>query len=222
MNNYEKLTLEKFKTNLKGGKYATLTGARRAIGKADWSNVDREAARATADKHFGAPAAGAPKAAAAAKPAKKAEKVTPVAAKKAAVVVPKAGKSTPGRNVSAGSEEKASAPKSTGKDFVKLQSLELSKQVIASGAAAIEAMVRAKQADNSIDVSEMQNAVNTVAAAVEKMGTVIGVTSTPTSHGSNGASNGVAAAPVEEEEEEAAETTEDDEEEDEDPLFNDK
>jgi hypothetical protein len=220
MNNYEKLTLEKFKTNLKGGKYETLTGARRAIGKADWSNVDREAARATADKHFGAPAAGAPKAAATvAKPAKKAEKVAPVAAKKAAVAAPKAGKSTPGRNVSAGSEEKTSAPRSAGKDFVKLQSLELSKEVIAAGAAAIEAMVRAKNADSSIDVSEMQNAVNTVAAAVEKMGTVIGVTSTPTSHGSNGASNG---APVEEEEEKATETTEDDEEEDEDPLFNDK
>ena len=51
--NYQKLTVEKFAENLSGGQYASLTGARRAIGKVqDWTKKQRESARVLADKHF--------------------------------------------------------------------------------------------------------------------------------------------------------------------------
>lgn len=53
MPTYEKLTLERFKLSLKEGKYETLTGARRAIGKTtSWSAKEREAAQELANKHF--------------------------------------------------------------------------------------------------------------------------------------------------------------------------
>lgn len=74
--NYEKLTVAKFEENLKAGKYKGLTGARRAIGKADgWSEKDRAKARGVADKHFSSGGASAPakkaKGAHGSKPAKK-------------------------------------------------------------------------------------------------------------------------------------------------------
>ncbi len=50
---YEKLTIDGFKERLKSGKYADLTGARRAIGKTGgWSDKDKEKARAAAEEHF--------------------------------------------------------------------------------------------------------------------------------------------------------------------------
>lgn len=51
--NYEKLSVDRFVSNLKDGKYSGLTGARRAIGKADWSKKDKERAQEIAAKHFG-------------------------------------------------------------------------------------------------------------------------------------------------------------------------
>lgn len=54
MASYEKLTLERFKAALKEGKYTSLTGARRAIGKTtSWSAKERAAAQELANKHFG-------------------------------------------------------------------------------------------------------------------------------------------------------------------------
>lgn len=50
--NYEKLTPEKFAEKLKAGEYQNLTGARRGIGKADWSDAEKETARSKAEKHF--------------------------------------------------------------------------------------------------------------------------------------------------------------------------
>lgn len=62
MTHYEKLTVERFEQNLKDGKYDTLTGARRAIGKtASWSDKEKEKAKAIALKHFGGEATPAPK-----------------------------------------------------------------------------------------------------------------------------------------------------------------
>lgn len=85
--NYEKLTVESFAAKLKEGKYETLTGARRAIGKtSSWSPKEKEKAQELANKHFdGAPVPKAVTKAATKKldaaPAKKTAKKT---AKKAA------------------------------------------------------------------------------------------------------------------------------------------
>lgn len=226
MNTYEKLTLEKFKTNLKGGKYETLTGARRAIGKADWSNVDRETARALADKHFGAPAASAPKSRPAPKKAEKASTPPPKAAVKPG---PKVGRPAASASVAAAEKRSGDEPKAAvlrsdhRRRFTTLESLELSKEIIAAGSAAIEAMVRAKQADGNVDVSEAQNAVNVVAAAVDKMGALIGVTNP----GSAASAGRPVSAKVDEEEEvpppaDEEEETSDEDDEDKDPLFNDE
>jgi hypothetical protein len=88
--NYEKLTPEKFVTKLKAGEYESLTGARRGIGKADWSDADKEAARTKAEKHFG----GVPA------PAKKTATKKAPAAKTPAVKAAKAGAKV-GRKASA-------------------------------------------------------------------------------------------------------------------------
>ncbi len=93
MASYEKLTLDRFKGALKEGKYESLTGARRAIGKTtSWSEQERTSAQALANKHFG----GAP--IAAAKPA-----TTKTAAKKTTA---KPAAKTTGKKASA---KKASA-----------------------------------------------------------------------------------------------------------------
>lgn len=49
---YEKLTLPRFKTLMHGGKYKSLTAARRAIGKASWSPDERMDARQSAHAYF--------------------------------------------------------------------------------------------------------------------------------------------------------------------------
>jgi hypothetical protein len=96
--NYERLTVDRFELNLKEGKYAGLTGARRAIGKANWTTKEREKAKEIANKFFdgGKPSVAktkAPKpekkAAKAPKPEKKAAKPAKVkAAKKTAPTIP--------------------------------------------------------------------------------------------------------------------------------------
>src|SRR3990172_6962731 len=70
------MSFAQFKDNLKNGKYESVTGARRGIGKfKDMTEEEKNAARKIADKHFGAePAAAAAPKAAAKKVAKKAEK----------------------------------------------------------------------------------------------------------------------------------------------------
>jgi hypothetical protein len=81
------MSFAQFKDNLKNGKYESVTGARRGIGKfKDMTEDEKNAARKIADKHFGAePAAAAAPKAAAKKVAKKAgKKAAPVAEPKAA------------------------------------------------------------------------------------------------------------------------------------------
>ncbi len=55
MSSYDKLTLERFQENLNSGRYSTIAGARRAIGKADWTDKEKNKARALVDSHFTAP-----------------------------------------------------------------------------------------------------------------------------------------------------------------------
>jgi len=52
--NYEKITVPRFAERLKAGMYKNVTAARRAIGKADWSEQERQKAQAITNKHFGA------------------------------------------------------------------------------------------------------------------------------------------------------------------------
>lgn len=49
---YEKLTLPRFKALMHGGKYKSLTAARRAIGKASWSSEERVEAHQSAHAYF--------------------------------------------------------------------------------------------------------------------------------------------------------------------------
>jgi hypothetical protein len=60
--NYEKLDVDRFITRVQNKEYAGLTGARRAIGKANWSDKDKKRAHEFADKFFGANSAVAAKA----------------------------------------------------------------------------------------------------------------------------------------------------------------
>jgi DNA replication initiation complex subunit (GINS family) len=81
--NYEKLTLDRFGLNLKEGKYQSITGARRAIGKTSgWNAKEKEAAQALANKHFKTEAP--PKAAKPTTPTKPAVAAKPVTPPKAA------------------------------------------------------------------------------------------------------------------------------------------
>jgi hypothetical protein len=81
---YTGLDLAGFKTKLKNGGYGSLTGARRAIGKAQsWDDADRAKANVMADKHFSdgsTPAAPAKKAKT---PVKRQAQAAALAAKKA-------------------------------------------------------------------------------------------------------------------------------------------
>jgi hypothetical protein len=81
---YEKLDLAAFKQKLADEEYASLTGARRAVGRmTTWSEADKNKARALAEKHFEGGAQKPPKKKAAKKVAKKKAKKK-VAKKKAA------------------------------------------------------------------------------------------------------------------------------------------
>ena len=67
---YEKTTPAVWKKNLKDGKYADATAAKRALGRVQgWTKEDKESAVKAANKHFGVEAKAAPK-----KAAKKATK----------------------------------------------------------------------------------------------------------------------------------------------------
>ena len=68
---YEKLTPEKFQDNLDGNKYKGSTGAKRAIGKADWPKAVKERLSLAVDKHY----ADEPKKAAKSTPEKKVERL---------------------------------------------------------------------------------------------------------------------------------------------------
>jgi hypothetical protein len=101
--NYEKLTVDSFIENAQNGKYAGLTGARRAIGKATWNEKDKKRAHDFADKYFA--------------DGKKAKKA---AAAAAAPAVKKTAKKTAGRRGRAPATE--AAPKRTPVTGVKASS----------------------------------------------------------------------------------------------------
>lgn len=199
--NYEKMTLEKFAANLKEGRYKNLTGARRAIGKADWKETDRDKARAMAEKALpdetkdskqSAKTPKAPKA-----PKVKAAKVPRVVA----VVKEKTkGVRGPRKLAAPGGEDKAEgkygmllnpAAGLNKSGFLKVQSLHLSTQIIGAASQAINALKEAKAMDPNLDVSEAQDAVNVINKAVRGMDAVL---DTPKHARSNGHANG--AAPV--------------------------
>ena len=77
MANVSIFTFELFKKRLADGTYKSITGARRGIGRSDWSEKDKDIARGLAEKYFGAEASE-PKAA---KATKKSASTPPPAAK---------------------------------------------------------------------------------------------------------------------------------------------
>jgi hypothetical protein len=105
--NYEKLTVERFAARLKENAYKGLTGARRAIGKTDWTKKDKERGHELANEFFG----DAPKAAAKAT-TKKASAAPKAAAKKKASAAPakKAAAAKPAKKMAA---SKAPPPPAT-------------------------------------------------------------------------------------------------------------
>jgi len=164
--NYQKLTLATFSENLAGGRYQNVTGARRAIGKADWSQADKDKAQALANKHFGeneAPAKPAKQKAAAKKPAVKAAAVK--AAKPA-----KVEKAPRGRRSRTEGTTGSPVPTLPPSEFRHMEAIHTSTQIIAASAAAIRALAEAKQLDPSLDTSETQDAINVIAKAVRSMG----------------------------------------------------
>lgn len=177
--NYEKLTPEKFSEKLKNNEYDSLTGARRAVGKASWPESAKNAARAAAEKFFGgsAPVKAAPKKAA------------------KAVATPK-GK--PGRKPGSGKKGRSfEAPPEAPAVMVEHQSahafpvvgkqitiaeirknpfhtIQLAEHGVASGTNVINALTDMKKQDPSIDISEpMAAAVKTVKSSLELTSLVI-------------------------------------------------
>ena len=72
---YEPVTLDTFKKKLKDGGYDSITGARRAIGKAaSLSDAEKETAHKAANRTFGTTGGKAPAKVASKKTAKKASK----------------------------------------------------------------------------------------------------------------------------------------------------
>lgn len=55
--NYEKITLQRFNERLKQNTYKNITAARRAIGKADWGEQERQKAHLLSNKFFNVSAA---------------------------------------------------------------------------------------------------------------------------------------------------------------------
>lgn len=85
------LDFDTFKKNLKDGKYESLAGARRAVGKAQaFSAEEKESAKKLVDKHFGAAPQAEKKAPAGKKPAAKKTAEKPAKAAKATKVAPAA------------------------------------------------------------------------------------------------------------------------------------
>lgn len=183
--NYEKLSPERFAEKLKAGEYDSLTGARRAIGKASWSEAAKNTARAAAEKAFGGAAA----------PAKAAPKKTAKAApKKAAVAAPK-GK--PGRKPGSGKKAQAAATTSDVAVMVEHQApstfpiggkqltiaeirknpfhtIQLAEHGVASGTSVINALTEMKKQDANVDITEpMAVAVKTVKNSLELTSLVI-------------------------------------------------
>lgn len=182
---YEKLTPAKFAESLSGNKYDTATGARRAIGKADWADKDKNKAREAVDAHFagkgakpkvvvkdnGAPKRkpGRPKAAdKAEKPVKAAEKPVAKAPKAAKPAKPvRTGK--PGRPAKA-AKTQGQQPGTSVRD-----SMTLHGEIVNVTATAIGAMSEAQSlSGNKLDVSELGTAVDLLTATLRSYHALVG------------------------------------------------
>ncbi len=218
--NYEKLTVQKFSENLKEGKYASLTGARRAIGKVqDWTGKQRDTARALADKHF----EGVTPPVKSEKVGKKGKKIARKAGKKetSSVEAPLAAVTvTETKGARKPAPKEISVPSSRMVD-VGLPSLTasqiaanpqhavgISDRVINSVATAVQTATLLKQNDPNLDISEIQecshNALRKAVAIMDQTtDAVYAATPTPSSISTafgknNGTShlNGSAAPPA--------------------------
>lgn len=190
MTTYEKLTPERFAENLKEDKYGSLTGARRGIGKVDWSKKEKERALELAEKHFGTEE----------KPAKKA--VKKAAKKEAAPSATPKRRGRPPKSASAQAQAPVASLEETeqasglsalpfssvsAEENAKMHRLHVAQQIIGSAARAIEAMTMAKKADPNVDISELQGSVNAMTAAVQDMASITGANTGTSNKEANGA-----------------------------------
>lgn len=160
---YEKLTLAKFIENLGEDKYGNLTGARRAIGKADWSDKDKSKAKEAAEKHFGDSVNETAKVLKAKKVAKPAKAEAVPGVKRKPGRPPGSGASKAGKPVA--SAKKASAAPS--EDATLAQRLSMHAEVIATTAHAVTAVSEAARLANCvIDTSELSVAVDLLTATL--------------------------------------------------------
>jgi hypothetical protein len=159
--NYEKLTPEKFTEKLKGSVYDSLTGARRAIGKASWPETAKATARTQAEKFFGtgglaklkAKPAKAPKAAKAPKKA-----AAPVAEAKTVVSPKKIFKKTKQTGTSDASPMSfaVAGKQLTLADVRKnpFQVIQLAEHCVASGTSVLNALTEMRKQNPNLDVTE--------------------------------------------------------------------
>lgn len=181
--NYEKITLAKFSERLAEGKYNSVAGARRAIGKTEWSEADKSKAQALVNKKFGVDAS-APKATKSPKAAKAPK--APKAAKKAAAKAPKAPK--PAKDPKApkgkrGRPRKNPAPDtvtlqsgtytlSTNPESARLEEIRLTADSIRAASDGLRALSDANVKTGAA-IDEVQGAVTALTAVIAHLGTLI-------------------------------------------------
>jgi len=179
---YDKLDLKGFQKKLANKEYETATGARRAVGKVQWPDADKNKARNAINKHFGdnsgAPEVAAPKAT---KPAKKLAAVkapkklaavkaskTPALSVPAAVKAPKAQKAAKAP-VKAYAADSAAPMDPTRMTMAQLRMYPLAQAQLAhSFIAAASDALRGYDVGKGVpgaDVSEVQQALNVIAQA---------------------------------------------------------
>lgn len=139
---YKKLGLDGFLENLENGKYKSIGGARKAIGKSSWTGKEKEKAAEAAEKQLGSGEKPVKKAKG--KPGRKPGRKPKAEAK---VAAPKAEK------------VKALKPSVTGaivstKEVRLLQELGIISNKIGTISQAIVALERAKQLSSKLDISE--------------------------------------------------------------------
>lgn len=189
MPTYTKLSPADFRKKLKNGEYESLTGARRAIGKMqEWSEGERDKARAAAAKHFGDEAPPPKKKAAkkkkakkkaAAKPAKKAAKKMPKkrAKKKAAKKAAKAAAPGPGRGrkKKTAKKTKTSSPKkrASAKPAVDVDAnIESTRQAVQTYAEAVDVLKKCQTEEHSVEAG-LKSAADGVTQLINAMQTSV-------------------------------------------------
>jgi len=190
---YEPLTPEKFADKLKTGEYESLTGARRAVGKASWNDAQRDKARKQADAHFGAVTGVLTS------PFKKpaAKKVTISTIKQKLGSVPTAAPKPRGRKPRAAQMQSstetaapsvdmtpghfASATPAVSKPLTvadirknPFQTIQLAEHAVQSGTSVLNALTEAKKQHPSLETSAAHDqAIDTIRSALKLTSTVI-------------------------------------------------